>query len=252
MTPADDVHLALGAYVLHALPPAEEAAFENHLAGCDACRREVEELRETTARLAAADPVAPPPDLRARILDSTTGTRQEGSPRPPWLRRSRKLALALAASAAVAASFGGVAAWQHSEAVDARARAAMAHEWVQDVRSSTAAFTDVLTAPDATLHTGRFADGGSVGVAVSHSQGRAACTAHGLPTLAPDKVYQLWYVAPAGDLRSAGVLHYTDGQNARVLAGPLGDAKAVSMTVEPARGSDQPTTEPLGTISIST
>ncbi|MFB6625363.1 anti-sigma factor domain-containing protein, partial [Streptomyces sp. NPDC056374] len=37
----------------------------------------------------------------------------------------------------------------------------------------------------------------------------------------------------------------------QVLDGPLGNAVAVGITVEPAGGSEQPTTEPLGIIPIS-
>ncbi|MFE2233554.1 zf-HC2 domain-containing protein, partial [Streptomyces sp. NPDC059442] len=82
MTPAEDVHLDAGAYALHALPPADEAAFEAHLATCEACRREVREFREAAARLGAADPMAPPPDLRARVLDEISRVRQLRATRP--------------------------------------------------------------------------------------------------------------------------------------------------------------------------
>ncbi|WP_181789821.1 zf-HC2 domain-containing protein, partial [Streptomyces phytophilus] len=47
-------HTATGAYVLHALPPAERAVFEEHMALCEACEAEVRELAETAARLGTA------------------------------------------------------------------------------------------------------------------------------------------------------------------------------------------------------
>ena len=53
---------AAGAYLLGALPDDERAAFEAHLAGCAACREEVDELRarrRRAARLRRAD--RPPP-----------------------------------------------------------------------------------------------------------------------------------------------------------------------------------------------
>jgi hypothetical protein len=61
----------LGAYVLDALSPEEQAAFEEHLQGCAACRAEVAELRQVVDILPlAVDPVSPPAELRDRILSA--------------------------------------------------------------------------------------------------------------------------------------------------------------------------------------
>ncbi|MER5962305.1 anti-sigma factor [Streptomyces sp. NPDC002057] len=260
MTPAENPHEAVGAYVLHALPPAEEAAFENHLAGCEECRREVDELRGTTARLATAESVTAPPELRQRTLDRIRATPQDHDIRPPrpqlsqvplpQARRRRRVAsMALAASLAAAAALGGIALWQHSEAEDARARAVQAEERARDDGTAVA---DVLTAPDAALHTEKLSDGATVAVVVSRGEDRAAFTARGLPALTGDQVYELWYAAAAGDLRPAGLLPGSGEESTRLLEGPLGDAVAVGITVEPAGGSDQPTSEPLGLIPIGT
>lgn len=54
-------HQLLGAYLLGGLEPGEERAFEDHLAGCSECRRELEELERLPALLdavPAADAVA--------------------------------------------------------------------------------------------------------------------------------------------------------------------------------------------------
>ncbi|WP_432122022.1 anti-sigma factor [Streptomyces sp. S1] len=246
MKPAESPHDDVGAYVLHALSPAEEAAFENHLAGCDACRAEVEEFRRATTLLASAESVPPPPELRRRTLERIGTVRQEHAPRPPRPRR-RVLDMALAASLAAAVALGGIALWQHSRAEDARAEAALAEE---RARGYGSAFADVLTASDATLHTERLDDGTDVAVVVSRGQDRAAFTAGGLPALTDDRVYELWYAAEAGGLRPAGLLPGTGGAATRLLEGSLGDAVAVGITVEPAGGSAQPTTEPLGLVPI--
>ncbi|MFF9016702.1 anti-sigma factor domain-containing protein [Streptomyces sp. NPDC014870] len=255
MTPPEDPHLDAAAYVLHALPPAEEAAFANHLAGCEACRRDVAEFERTTAALASDETAPVPEELRARVLEQVSRTAQDGRPRPHGAgppggggSPGRKgLRLALAASVAAVAALGAVAAWQHSEAEDARARAAQAQE---QARAASGAFAEVLTAPDATVHTGELADGAEAAVVVSREQARSAFTARGLPALPSDKVYELWYAGEGGDYRPAGLLAGAGDRAARVLEGPLGDAVAVCLTVEPAGGSTQPTTEPLGVISI--
>lgn len=70
-------HDAAAAYALDALDPAEAEEFEEHLAGCDDCRREVAALRETAADLVLAEPAPPPPPaLRAAVLAGITGVAQ--------------------------------------------------------------------------------------------------------------------------------------------------------------------------------
>jgi len=58
-----------GAWVLGALDPEEQARFAEHLPACEICRREVAELQMAadTLPLAAAQ-VAPPPELKDRIM----------------------------------------------------------------------------------------------------------------------------------------------------------------------------------------
>ncbi|MGW4051780.1 anti-sigma factor [Streptomyces sp. NPDC004779] len=252
-TPEEDPHLGAAAYVLHALPPAEEAAFENHLAGCAACHQEVAEFERTAVRLASAETAPVPEDLRVRVMEQVSRTPQaprrhstgsRGGSRP---RGRRALLLALAASLAAAVTLGAVAAREHSAAEEARAQAAQARE---QARTEGGTFADILTAPDATVHTGELTDGAKAAVVVSREQEEAAFTARGLPPLPGDKTYELWYADPAGDLRPAGLLHDSGDRVTHVLDAPLDDAIAVGITVEPAGGSAQPTTEPLGIIPI--
>ncbi|GAA2606961.1 zf-HC2 domain-containing protein [Streptomyces tubercidicus] len=77
MSDTEDPHEAVGAYALHALPPEEAAAFATHLAGCDACTREVADLEATVACLAEAEAVTPPDALRRRVLERIATTTQE-------------------------------------------------------------------------------------------------------------------------------------------------------------------------------
>lgn len=56
----------------------ERRALEAHVEVCADCRAELRELREAAAALAlAVDPVAPPAELRARLLDVVSRTPQE-------------------------------------------------------------------------------------------------------------------------------------------------------------------------------
>ncbi|MER5468165.1 anti-sigma factor [Streptomyces sp. NPDC002685] len=243
MTAAEDPHQPVGAYVLHALPAAEEAAFENHLAGCAACRDEVAELSAVTARLASAqDGADPSPELRRRVLDRIGHTLQERLPRSAPVRQ-RALRLALAACLALAAALGGVATWQHTQADDARTQVAR-------LQAQDSALTDVLTARDATISTQKLSNGADISVVASRDQGRAAFIATDLPRLGDDQVYELWYAAKTGGLRPAGLLPGSGGGHARLLRGSLDDVSAVGITAEPAGGSRQPTSEPLGIVTV--
>ncbi len=62
-------------YVLGCLSAAEEAAFEEHSAGCSRCRLEVQRLRRVTSALDLLAPaVEPPAALRGRLLERVAAT----------------------------------------------------------------------------------------------------------------------------------------------------------------------------------
>jgi anti-sigma-K factor RskA len=103
-----DPHELTAAYALHALEPDEAEAYERHLSRCEECREQLAELSETSAALAFA-PVAPapPPRLRAAILDAAATERSNVVPlvrRSRWV--SRGLGVAAAAVACIAVGLG--------------------------------------------------------------------------------------------------------------------------------------------------
>ena len=79
---------AIGALVDGELEGAERAALEAHLAGCNGCRRELEELRGLAAAFAALTPVEPPPDFEARFWARIA---REGDAAPGLAARLRRL-----------------------------------------------------------------------------------------------------------------------------------------------------------------
>ncbi|PAF29351.1 zf-HC2 domain-containing protein, partial [Paenibacillus sp. 7516] len=71
-------------YVLGGLEAEEVEAFEAHMATCEACRQEVKELQEVTGFLPlTAEPVAPPPGMRARVLGNVLSRAQESAEAKP-------------------------------------------------------------------------------------------------------------------------------------------------------------------------
>lgn len=252
MTSAD-LHTLTGAYALHALAPEERAGFERHLEACPACAQEVRELVATAARLGSAVTVTPPPALKEQVLRRIATERQDPPKVTPQSRggggqaRGRALSrFVLAACLAAAAAFGGIAVWQHQEARDARQRAE-ASELRSQQRSE--ALAAVLAAPDAKVSTGKLTDGATGTVVVSRDRDKAAFIASGLPRTPGGKVYQLWY-DDGGKMRSAGLLAPSAGSDAVLMAGSVGSASGMGITVEPAGGSAEPTSDPLALMTF--
>jgi anti-sigma-K factor RskA len=235
-----EVHTLIGAYALDALDDDEREAFERHLAGCEPCRDEVAGLRATALRLADGAALPPPQRLRDRVLAEVRVTpqardvvalapRRDESADP----RSRLWLATAAALAVVSVGTGGVAWTQYRSAQDARAQAASVDR--------------VVTDPGARLTQQRLPNGGTATLVVAG--GRAVLAGANLPELPPGRTYQLWIVRP-GAVTSAGLGPEGDdaaGPWSRLVQGvQRGDTVAVS--VEPAGGSQQPTTTPLVTL----
>ena len=252
-----ELHTLTGAYAVHALSAQERETFERHLADCPSCEREVTELRATAGRLGLAVSEATSPEMRASVLRKIAGVRQEppkvtGGPAPGRRgtggrsgRRLRSLPrFALAACLAAVAAVSGVAAvWQYGAAQEAR-------EQADRTRQRQEELARVLAAPDATT-TGRteLPGGASGTVVVSRERDRAAFFVSGMEEPPSGKVYQLWF-ADGQKMRSAGLMDSRGDSKAVLMEGKVGRASAMGVTVEPAGGSPQPTSEPLALMKL--
>ena len=266
-----DLHHLSGAYALDALDDGERALFEQHLAECPDCRAEVAELSATAHSLAALTEEPPPPALRASVLSgirqirplppladdddgmpaagvgaaeghpgsspalpSTTGADgdDEGVATVVPLRRRTSTWVAAAAAAAFIAVGGLV--WS---------------PWTEPADPSPVA--QVVAAEDA-MRVSRTQGELTAELAYSRQLGQAAVSVTGLPPAPEGKTYQLWYVGSDEVARSAGLLTTgSDGRGELLLQGNANAAAAVGMTLEPAGGSSQPTTEPLVVLTLA-
>ncbi|MFI6027958.1 anti-sigma factor [Amycolatopsis magusensis] len=238
-----DLHTMTGAYALDALSEPESAAFERHLADCDACSAEVRELRATAARLGAAVAVNPPAQLKQAVLAHIAGVRQAPPSTPPPVTRQRRkrgtvVALLGAAAAAVVAVALGVAS-----VGDEAPRVDLAQPQMDPIGA-------VLTAPDAATLRDPDDEGGTT-VVLSHSQGKAVVLPANLPSLDASRVYQVWLIGSAGP-QSAGLLQPGAQQRMRPIVTDLAaGTDRVGITAEPAGGSAEPTTPAVTMISLS-
>ncbi|MET8979970.1 anti-sigma factor [Streptomyces sp. NPDC004539] len=238
-----DLHRLTGAYALNALSDEESAAFERHLDGCEACAQETVELRETAARLGLAVAVRPAPEMRTQVLDRITTVRQQTSRTPGTalparfgLRAGTLSRWTLAACLAAVTALGGTAVWQHQQAQDARDRADRATRAASEIAA-------VLAAPDARTRAAALADGATGTVTVSRGRDRAVFAVSGMAAAPRGKVYQLWF-DDHGAMRSAGLMD-SGGRQVLLLKGAVDGASGMGITVEPAGGSERPTSAPV-------
>lgn len=230
---SSDIHALSGAYAVNALDDIERAQFERHLAACETCRDEVTSLREASSMLAETVSFEPPAALRARVLAGIETVR----PLPPAIdapvvlaeRRKRRLPGLVAAAAVVALLGAGGAVWQ---------------PWSDDSSQGTvvSAADQVLGAPDAETWTKSPVTGGTIKVTRSRELNLAVVEAKGLPDLGDDQTYELW-LQHDGEMVAAGLM--PEGSAVVVLTGDPASAEATAVSIEPAGGSEKPTTFPI-------
>ncbi|MFE1287418.1 anti-sigma factor domain-containing protein [Streptomyces sp. NPDC058751] len=248
---ATDLHALTGAYAVHALHGGERAAFERHLASCDACGQEVAEFTATVGRLARASTVRTRPVMREEVLRRITTVRQV-PPGVAALERVRRggrdgwapgrwAPAACVAAAAAAAAFGGTAVWQYERAQGAQVRAVRAERHAEDVAG-------VLAAPDARSRSVKVA-GGAGTLVVSAVRDRAVFVVSGMAPPPRGKVYQLWF-ADGGRMRSAGLMEPGRSSQAVLMRGAVDGASDIGITVEPAGGSKRPTSVPIALLGV--
>ena len=240
-----DMHKLTGAYALDALDDIERARFEQHLAECEDCRAEVSELRETAALLAETTAVEAPASLRTSVLAGISQVRPLPPEVPPTTTpidiRSRQSAgrrgwMPFLVAAALALVVG----------IGAMVTQPWANE--QEVPQLTAA-EQVLQAPDAEEVFLDLGEAGRATVVRSKSEDRAVIRTEDMISAPDGKAFELWFIN-GEDFTSAGLMPDAPDQTV-VLDGSAADAAAVGITVEPAEGSEQPTSDPIAVFDLT-
>ncbi|MGH3192813.1 MAG: anti-sigma factor domain-containing protein [Streptosporangiaceae bacterium] len=243
---AYEPHTLAGAYAMDAISPPDRARFERHLEKCDECAREVDGLREATARLAAATAASPPAGLKERVMTAAAQTRQQPPKAPAvesktatasdWLRSINVLAwpnrLALAGGALAVAMLALLVTFGVNNG-------SMQQQLDDDVTSSQQ-IAAVLTAKDAHMITGQVLGGGTVDVVVSSTKDALVFTAKGLRPLPSSRGYELWLVRPTGTRPVEMLPPQSDDMISPVIATGLRDGDHLVLTAEPVGGSAHP------------
>jgi anti-sigma-K factor RskA len=221
---------AAGAYVLGALPDEERRGFEAHLATCEACRVEVDQLAGAADALPVSAPaMVPPPALKARIMAEV----------------NREAALLAAAGSGA----------DRPEAAKPRRRER--RRWF-GLQSVVLACTTLLAGIG--VGAAVFAGGGGKTLTVAASGtaanavaevdvsgDKAVLVAHNMPEPGQGKTYQVWLKRPgeAPQPTSALFTPLSDGSATATVTGDLNDGDQILVTAEPEGGSPMPTSDPV-------
>jgi anti-sigma-K factor RskA len=214
---SERVHELAAAYALGALDPAERRAFDEHLAGCEACRETVASLEQAAVSLAyAADGPEPPVELRERILQSARAERPKVVP-----LRQRWSPLQIAAVAAAACLVFGLGLWS------------------------------TLGQGGGTLFPGpqRIALSGARGQLIIGRSGTAFLELTSLAPAPAGRAYEVWVIRSGHPVR-AGVFARGGRDVIVELERKVPGDSTVAVTMERAGGVSQPTGKPLFSASV--
>lgn len=224
----EEVEELAGAYALQALPPETLQAAQEHLESCSR-HPAMAGLRTVASQLHAAAPeMEPPPRLKTRLMD--TVRREAAQPaqravdRPGGLGLRRWLppiipryALAGALAVFIAALIGWNVYLQTADG------------------GQNVTFVRALTG-------GGVAEGR---ILYLEQDQLAVITIENLDPLSDDETYQVWAIS-GGTPTGIGLFNTSErGEATAAIEVDLSDVETVAITVEPAGGSPQPTSDPV-------
>ncbi len=255
------------AFVLDALAPHEEAAFEHHLRDCAYCRRLVRELSQATEHLLdLVTPVETSPQLKERLMAAVKqeheGSREQGGHstshaielpppadrhRQPHHRRGppfHRLPLSWRsapswASAALAAAAIVLALVAMVTGQQARNEALRASAYERALELAVAGRIIPLSA------SGPTAPQGQVALIVPRDSSKGAqLVIINLPDPPHGRTYEAWLIVNETP-NAAATFRGASGVATLPLAGDPSRAQAIAVTIEPQGGSPTPTSQPI-------
>ena len=167
---------------LGAATPDEVAEVKAHAASCPVCRAELDSLAVAASRIGMSVPqVAPPPRLKAELMQAIRSDSRRTAPPVPARRPARRL-LWPSLAGVLAAAVIGLTAWNVT---------------LQRERDVTTALTPVQVAPNVTV---------TAQLATVNGRRVAVMNVAGLAALDPAQGYEVWVVPASGIPESRGFM----------------------------------------------
>ena len=240
------------AYVLGALPEEERLSFEEYLVAHPERQAEIDDLGAVAGLLAfSPQEQVPSPELRSRVMEIVEA---EAQPRRV-ARRSlsarigdylsvRSLALGAAALLVI-----GLLSWNvllQGQVEDLQGRVQDAQGQVQDLQVQVEDAQDrqqIRQSPTIELE-GSWADQGANAEVASINENQVILVARNMPSVPEDRTCQIWVISD--DVPKPSGLFQPDGNmTATPITNSITKADVIAVTVEPAGGSEQPTSDPV-------
>jgi anti-sigma-K factor RskA len=230
------------AFALGALPDDERATVEAYLALHPERQAEIDDMVGVAGLLALAPPEQEPPaDLRRRLMqvvESEAVQPEEVAERPTpswfgWLGGFRNVALGAAAALVV-----GLLSWNvllQGDVQELRGQ-------VEEARGARVA-NEAQQTREIALD-GTWAEQGARAEVTALKDDRAILVVEDMPSMPDDRTGQVWVIRDEKP-EPSGLLEPSGNMAATAITTNLDGADAIAVTVEPAGGSDEPTSDPV-------
>ena len=236
------------AYVLDALPEEERRSFEEYLAAHPERQAEIDELGAVAGLLAfAPHQQEPPPELRRRIMEVVEA---EAAPRRD--RRESMFARLVGYIGARGLAFGaaallliGLLSWNlllQGQVEDLQGEVRSSQGQVNDLQAQV---EDAQAQQTQTIQlSGTWANQGADAEVASIDADRIILVADNLPSVPEGQTCQIWVIK--GDVpEPSGLFQPGSEETAAPVTTPLKKGDTIAVTVEPAGGSELPTSDPV-------
>jgi len=221
----DEIKELIAAYALGALPDDEIRIVRAHILECDECMAEADDYLEAASSLAlSVKPVEAPTGFEERVISRARGSIGDSLVRPlPSLRRRLAPAFAIGILSLLSLALVAVTFATRS-----------------DLESTERIATALLRSDGIELA----GEAGAVGKLVETQEG-ATLVAAGLPEVRADRTFQLWFLEEGADPVSAGTFDASGDLSVLETGVTFEGFAGAAVTIEPAGGSDQPTSDPV-------
>jgi anti-sigma-K factor RskA len=238
------------AYVLGALPEEERLSFEEYLAAHPERQAEIDDLGGVAGLLAfSPQELEPSPELRRRVMEVVEAEPRRVRNRSTLARIGDFLSVRSLALGAAALLVVGLLSWNvalqgqvedlQSQVQDAQGQVEDLQAQVEDTRNQR----QIQQTRTIELE-GSWADQGVDAEVASIDKNQIILVAKNMPSVPEDRTCQIWVIN--NDVpKPSGLFQPDRNMTATPITHSISKADVIAVTVEPAGGSEKPTSDPV-------